>query len=197
MEPDPSIKIINHIDSVKKNITEKKRPAWTTNIWILITLLFLTSLEYYFFQKNSPASVINNIAVLVIFNIILILLVVLIVLITRTLLQLYNERKSNTLGSKFQTKLIIAFLILTLVPSVLLFTVASKLFTYSIKSWFNIKTEQTLKQSMDVAQEYYAHLERNAFSDAQKIEQLINTKELFRQIKRDQVNKLIKQKRIE
>jgi two-component system nitrogen regulation sensor histidine kinase NtrY len=197
MEPDPSIKIINHIHSVKKNIAEKKRPAWTTNIWILITLLFLTSLEYYFFQKTSPASVINNLAVLVIFNIILILLVVLIVLITRTLLQLYNERKSNTLGSKFQTKLIIAFLILTLVPSVLLFTVASKLFTYSIESWFNIKIEQTLQQSMDVAQEYYAHIEKNAFSDAQKIEQLINEKELFRQIKRDKLNNLIKQKKNE
>jgi two-component system nitrogen regulation sensor histidine kinase NtrY len=197
MIPDKPVKILNHKNSTTKNSVEKKRPAWATNIWILFTLLILTSLEYYFFQKNSPASVINNLAVLVIFNIILILLVILIVLITRTLLQLYNERKSDTLGSKFQTKLIIAFLILTLVPSVLLFTVASKLFTYSIESWFNIKTEQTLKQSMDVAQEYYAHLERNAFSDAQKIEQLINTKELFRQIKRDQLNKLIKQKRIE
>ena len=131
---------------------------------------------------------------MVIFNIILILLVVLIVLITRTLLQLYNERKSDTLGSKFQTKLIIAFLILTLVPSVLLFTVASKLFTYSIESWFNIKIEKTLQQSMDVAQEYYAHIEKNAFADAQQIEQLINTNELFRQIKRDKLNILIKQK---
>jgi two-component system nitrogen regulation sensor histidine kinase NtrY len=197
MESDPPIKILNHISPTTKNIAEKKRPTWKTSIWILFTLLILTSLEYYFFQKNSPASVINNLAVLVIFNIILILLIVLIVLITRTLLQLYNERKSATLGSKFQTKLIIAFLILTLVPSVLLFTVASKLFTYSIESWFNIKIEKTLQQSMDVAQEYYAHIERNAFSDAQKIEQLINTKELFRKIKRDNLNNLIKQKKKE
>jgi two-component system, NtrC family, nitrogen regulation sensor histidine kinase NtrY len=197
MESDPSTKTVNHINPIAKHIVEKKRPTWKTNIWILFTLLILTSLEYYFFQKNSPASVINNLVVLVIFNIILILLVVLIVLITRTLLQLYNERKSDTLGSKFQTKLIIAFLILTLVPSVLLFTVASKLFTYSIDSWFNIKIEQTLQQSMDIAQEYYAHIEKNAFFDAQKIEHLINTKELFRRIKRDKLNILIKQKKKE
>ena len=197
MRPDKPEKSLNHKNSTTKKNGEKKRPTWTTNIWILFTLLILTSLEYYFFQKTSPASVINNLAVLVIFNIILILLVVLIVLITRTLLQLYNERKSDTLGSKFQTKLIIAFLILTLVPSVLLFTVASKLFTYSIESWFNIKIEQTLQQSMDVAQEYYAHIERNAFSDAQKIEQQINKKELFRQVKRDKLKNLIKQKKKE
>ena len=70
MGPNPPTKILNQINSKDKNSVEKKRPTWKTNIWILFTLLILTSLEYYFFQKNSPASVINNLAVLVTFNII-------------------------------------------------------------------------------------------------------------------------------
>jgi len=110
---------------------------------------------------------------------------------------LYSERKSKILGAKFQTKLIISFLILTLVPSVLLFTVASKLFTFSIGSWFNIKTEKTLQQSMDVAQEYYVSIEKRSLTHIQKIEEFIIQKELFRQLKRWQLNDLIEKKRKE
>ncbi|SVB99222.1 uncharacterized protein METZ01_LOCUS252076, partial [marine metagenome] len=150
----------------------------------MLALIFSTSLEYYFFQDQSSASIKNNLAVLLVFNIILILLFVLVVLITRNLIKLYSERKSKILGAKFQTKLIISFLILTLVPSVLLFTVASKLFTFSIGSWFNIKTEKTLQQSMDVAQEYYVSIEKRSLTHIQKIEEFIIQRELFRQLKR-------------
>ena len=197
MSPTYSINNPDYLTPPNKRTQGKKRPTWWTIVWILLTLFGLTSLEYYFIQQQSPASVINNLAVLLVFNIILILLFVLIVLITRNLLKLYNERKSQILGSKFQTKLIIAFLILTLVPSILLFTVASKLFTFSIGSWFNIKIERTLRQSMDVAQEYYANMEENAFSHTQKIEKFITEKELFLQAKRWQLNALIEQKREE
>ena len=187
MSPTYSINNPDYPTPPNKQTQSKKRPTWWTIVWILLTLFGLTSLEYYFIQQQSPASVINNLAVLLVFNIILILLFVLIVLITRNLLKLYNERKSQILGSKFQTKLIIAFLILTLVPSILLFTVASKLFTFSIGSWFNIKIERTLRQSMDVAQEYYANMEENAFTHTQKIEKFITEKELFLQAKRWQL----------
>ena len=169
MSSDPSINNPTHLTPAQKKSRGKHHPTWRTIIWILLALLSLTSLEYYFIQQQSPASVRNNIAVLLFFNIILVLLFVLVVLITRNLIKLYNERKSRILGSKFQTKLIIAFLILTLVPSILLFTVASKLFTFSIGSWFNVKVEQTLRQSMDVAQEYYANIENRAFIHTQKL----------------------------
>ena len=197
MPLDPSINNPPYLTLSQKQAPGKKNPAWKTIIWLLLALFGSTGLEYYFLQEQSPASVKNNLTVLLIFNIILILLFVLVVLITRNLVKLYSERKSKILGSRFQTKLIIAFLILTLVPSVLLFTVANKLFTLSIGSWFNVKTEQTLQQSMDVAQEYYASMEKRSLIRIQKIEEFITQKELFRQAKRWQLNKLIEEKRKE
>ena len=197
MSSDPSINNPPYLTLTQKKVSGKKGPAWQTIFWILSGLIFSISLEYYFLQEQSPASVKSNLAVLLVFNIILILLLVLVVLITRNLVKLYSERKSNILGTKFQTKLIIAFLILTLVPSVLLFTVASKLFSFSIGNWFNVRTEQTLQQSMDVAQEYYANIEKNSIIQIQKIEKFITKKELFRKVKRQELNQLIKSKRAE
>ena len=197
MSTDPSINNPPYLTLSKDQTRGKKNPTWRTIVWILLALIFSTSLEYYFFQEQSSASIKNNLAVLLVFNIILILLFVLVVLITRNLIKLYSERKSKILGAKFQTKLIISFLILTLVPSVLLFIVASKLFTFSIGSWFNIKTEKTLQQSMDVAQEYYVSIEKRSLTHIQKIEEFIIQKELFRQSKRWQLNDLIEKKRKE
>ena len=198
MSFDPSINKLDYSITPSEEANKKiKRPAWRTIIYVILTLFALTIIEYNFIGQQSSASATNNLTVLFVFNVILILLFVLIVLITRNLIKLNNERKRKILGSKFQTKLIIAFLILALVPSILLFTVASKLFTFTIGNWFNIQIEQTLQQSMDVAQEYYAQMEKTAFSRTQKIEKFITQDELFLQAKRDQLNWFVNQKRKE
>ena len=184
----------SYIPPSEEQVKLKRRRTRKVIIAIFLALVGLTFLENYFLQQQTTTSVATNIAVLTVFNIILILLFVLIVLIIRQLVKLYYERKSNILGSRFQTKLIITFLILALVPSILLFTVASKLFTYSIGSWFNIQVEQTLQQSMDVAREYYSHRERQALSQTRIIERFITQRELYLQENRNRLYGLIQQK---
>ncbi|MDP7557707.1 MAG: PAS domain-containing sensor histidine kinase, partial [Nitrospinaceae bacterium] len=103
MSSDPSISNSGHLEPSDELIRQKKRRTWWTIAWILLTLIGFTTLENYFIQQQSSASVETNLAVLVVFNIILILLFVLIVLIARNLVKIYNERKSKILGSKFQT----------------------------------------------------------------------------------------------
>ena len=194
MSSAPSTSKTGFREPSKEQVRKKKyRIRWVI-FWVLLALVGFTTLENYFIQQQSTASTANNISILAVFNLILILLFFLLVLITRNLVKVYNERKSKILGSKFQTKLITAFLILTLVPSILLFTVASKLFTATISSWFNIQVEQTLQQSMDVAQDYYAFLEKTAFSRAQRIEELITQNKLFLRENRSQLAELIAQK---
>ena len=135
----------------EEQLRQKRKRTSYTIFGVIVALIVLTLIESYFLQAEASSSITNNILILVVFNIIIILLFVLIILITRNLVKVYNERKSKIIGSKFQTKLVIAFLILALVPSILLFMVASKLFTFSIGNWFNLRTEQTLQYSMDLS----------------------------------------------
>lgn len=194
MSSDPSTTKTRLSQPSEKHSRRKRRRTQWTIIAILVSLVGLTFFENYFLRQQTSAPIANNIAVLALFNIILILLFLLIILITRNLVKLYNERKSRIIGSKFQTKLIIAFLILALVPSILLFMVASKLFTFSIGSWFNLKVEQTLQYSIEAAQDYYSYMEKEALNRAQKIEDFITRDELFLQVKRPQLKDLIRQK---
>jgi len=181
----------------EEQLRDKRRRTTITILGVFIALIGMTFLENYFLQAQSASTFGNNITVLAVFNIILILLFLLIILITRNLVKVYNERKSKIIGSKFQTKLIIAFLILALVPSILLFTVASKLFTFSIGNWFNLQTEQTLQYSMDIARDYYSGLEKRALSKAKNIERFINNEELYLKLKRDRLRTLVQEKVVE
>jgi len=172
----------------------KKKRARRTLLIILSALAILTVLEIYFIKTGSAGPVSDNIAVLALFNIIIILLFLMIVLIIKNLIKLYNERKSKVQGTQFRTKLIVAFLILALVPSTLLFFVASKLFSYSIGSWFNLQVEQTLQSSMEIAREHYSYLEDNALIKTQKLEKFITQEQLYLKENRPQLESLITQK---
>ena len=178
----------------EEQLGQKRKRTTYTIFGVIVALIVLTLIESYFLQAEASSSIANNILILVVFNIIIILLFVLIILITRNLVKVYNERKSKIIGSKFQTKLVIAFLILALVPSILLFMVASKLFTFSIGSWFNLRTEQTLQYSMDIARNYYSEFENRAVSKTKNIEHFIKSRNLYLKENRQHLQTLIQNK---
>ena len=199
MSSAPSINSHLFTPPSEEYLRKKKLRTRRVIIGIILSLVGLTGLEVYILQHRTSdgTPIANNIAVLVLFNIILILLFVLLLLITRNLIKLYNERKSKILGSKFQTKLIVAFLTLALFPSVLLFLVASKLFSFSVGHWFSLQVEQSLSESMQVAREYYSHLEKKGLHDAKMIENRIAHNKLYLQERRAQLDDLITGKVVE
>ncbi len=178
----------------EEQLKQKRKRTTYTIFGVIVALVLSTIVESYFLQAEANSSIANNILILAVFNIIIILLFVLIILITRNLVKVYNERKSKIIGSKFQTKLVIAFLILALVPSILLFMVASKLFTFSIGNWFNLRTEQTLQYSMDIARDYYSEFETRALTKTKNLESFIKDRNLYLKANREQLNTLIRDK---
>ncbi|NIQ00553.1 MAG: PAS domain-containing sensor histidine kinase, partial [Nitrospinaceae bacterium] len=193
MASDPLINNPRYVKLTEEQIQRKHRRARRNITLLILSLVGLTLLEIYILRKQGT-SIADNINILFLFNVIIILLVLLIVMITRNLVKLYNERKSRIIGSKFQTKLIIAFCILALVPATLLFFVASKLFSYSIGNWFSIQVERSLQQSMEVAREYYSHMEKKSQFHARKLEELITQNQLYLQEKRDILQRLVETK---
>jgi len=174
-------------------LLKKKRRARRTVFIVAVFFIALSLIEANYLKQQN-ATIADNIAILLLFNVIIILLIVLITLIARNLTKVYNERKSKIIGSKFQTKLVLAFLTLALVPSILLFFVASKLFTYSIGTWFSVQVEQSLQQSMEVAREYYSHVEQKNLFHSKKIEEFITSNQLYMQDQRDQLQRLVEVK---
>ncbi|MGZ3606172.1 MAG: PAS domain-containing sensor histidine kinase, partial [Thermodesulfobacteriota bacterium] len=122
---------------------------------ISILILVLFTIEIKFPQMWGKIPVANNIIIFSLININTILILLLIFLVIRNLVKLIFERKRKVLGAKLRTKLVVAFISLSLVPTMFLFFVAVGFITNSVEHWFSAQVEQSLQGSLEVAQTYY------------------------------------------
>ncbi|MBM4349860.1 MAG: PAS domain-containing sensor histidine kinase, partial [Deltaproteobacteria bacterium] len=136
---------------------------------ISIVIVALTTLEMKIPRVAEQIPIANNIIVFSLININIILILLLIFLVIRNLVKLVFERRREVLGAKLRTKLVVAFITLTLVPTFLLFFVAVGFITNSVEHWFKAQVEQSLQGSLEVAQTYYRDFSNNTVSSAKQI----------------------------
>lgn len=170
------------LHSTELNPQEKKTRRFFPILLTLAVLILTLGITTIYFKGLQHSSLFpSNILVLTLVNINLILVVLLVLLLSRNLIKLYFERRHKLLGATFRIKLISAFIGLSLIPSVLLFIVASKLLTDSIENWFSSQIEHSMNVSLEVAQTYYQEAEGSTFHFADKISDgLVKQKLLFK-----------------
>jgi len=130
---------------------------------IIITILTVIIGGLFYIEVNLPnlptdLPILGNIIVFALININIILLLLLIFLILRNLLKLLLERKRKIVGFRLRTKLVVAFISLSLFPTILLFVAATGFIRFSLDNWFSSNFEASLDNSLIVAQEYYDYL---------------------------------------
>ena len=160
-----------------------------------IVVIALTFLEIHSSRISDQLPIANNILFFGILNINVILLLLIAFLTVRNVVKLVFERKKNILGSKLRTKFVVAFVSLSIVPTVLLFFVAAGFITNSIENWFSIQVENSLQESITVAQAYYEDSADNAIYFARQISDDITKKKLLDPRKRTSLKRFIESKR--
>ncbi|MGD0914954.1 MAG: ATP-binding protein [Thermodesulfobacteriota bacterium] len=136
---------------------------------ISILIVTFTTIEMKFPQVGGKIPIANNIIIFSLININIILILLLIFLVIRNVVKLIFERKRKVLGAKLRTKVVVAFISLSLAPTILLFFVAVGFITSSVEHWFSAEVEQSLQGSLEVAQTYYRDFANNMVSTAQQI----------------------------
>ena len=149
---------------------------------ILVTALMV--IVFAFFEVQLPDvspeySLSGNIAFFLLININIILLVLLVFLVVRNLVKLVFERKRRILGSRLRVRLVLAFVGLSLVPSLLLFVIAGGFVTRSFERWFDLQVENSLQGSLEIGQTYYQNSANNALFYARQLSQRISQERLF------------------
>ncbi|MBI5345080.1 MAG: HAMP domain-containing protein, partial [Deltaproteobacteria bacterium] len=102
-------------------------------------------------------------------NINIILLILLIFLVLRNTVKLFFETRSKVMGSRLMTKLVTAFVAFTIIPTFLLFFVVIGFINKSIDGWFSIRIEESLKESLELGQNYYRDMTERVASGARSI----------------------------
>jgi two-component system nitrogen regulation sensor histidine kinase NtrY len=166
-------------------------------IIIVITvfvILVLSFLEYQLFRTETILPASNNVLIYGLININVILIILLIFLIIRNVVKLIFERRHGVIGSKLRTKLVAAFVSLSLIPTVLLFLVSINFLSYSIDSWFSMRIGDALNKTIEVAQMYYQQTTDQAKFYARQISEDITRNRLY-QIEREVYLKALMEQR--
>ncbi|MFU8819645.1 MAG: ATP-binding protein [Desulfurivibrio sp.] len=144
-------------DEIARRDRERRRRRLR---WVVVGCLalfgLLTWLETRIFdlgEVDLPVS--GNLLIFIFLNINVLLLLVVIFLVLRNLAELVFERRRRIMGARLRTKLVVAFVSLSMIPTGLLFLISLQFISTSMDYWFNINVEHALVESLDVAREVY------------------------------------------
>ena len=164
------------MDTAESRRRKRERIIIVVTVFVVLVLSFL---EYLLFRTEIILPTSNNILIYGLININLILIILLVFLIVRNVVKLVFERRHGIIGSKLRTKLVAAFVSLSLIPTVLLFLVSINFLSYSIDNWFSMRIGDALNQTVEVAQMYYQKTTEQAKFHARQISEDITRNRLY------------------
>lgn len=159
-------------------IARRKRERIIIVVTVAV-IAVLSLLEYHLFRTDAELPASSNVLIFGLININVILIILLIFLIVRNVVKLIFERRRGIIGSKLRTKLVAAFVGLSLIPTVALFIVSINFLSYSIDTWFSIKIGDALHETVEVAQITYRQKADLAKFNARQISQDITKNRLY------------------
>ena len=135
-----------------KQVRQKRKLIRRVIVICLLLIPLFIWLQSHLLREDAGLPVNNSVLIFALINVNVLLVLFVLFLVLRNLAELLFERKVNRLGNKLKTKLIASFLSLTLIPTILLFFVALQFVSTSMDYWFNASIEDSLTESLKLAQ---------------------------------------------
>ncbi len=179
----------NNLISESERRKRKREIILIFAIIAIVTVLTFAENRLIHFGSDFPIS--NTVLMFTIINVNLLLLILLVFLVFRNLVKLLYERKRRLMGAKLRTRLVIAFISITLLPTSVLFFFSVQFITTSIDFWFNVPVEQALDNSLNVGRRLYSYVEENHQFFLKQIAHQIKSRNLLAPEKRKDLSKYI------
>lgn len=136
---------------------------------VLVLFVAVFSQTAFNLKQLSPGSLQQTFFLVGLSALIFLLLVALTFVLLRNLIKLYAERRLGVLGSRFRTRMVIGALLLSFVPSIVMFMFAYGLMNRSIDRWFSIPVQQLQQDSGHIARLLQDYAGENSRQEALEI----------------------------
>ncbi|MBI5103350.1 MAG: HAMP domain-containing protein [Nitrospirae bacterium] len=133
---------------------------------LLIAAAFIVEMHY---MRLENVSFFIKLIIFILLNLNLVALLTLIFFVTKNLVKIYLERKNKVLGYKFKTRFVVVLVVLTMIPSVILFIVSSSVITRYLDRWFDPQIRQPLTLSIEIAKTAYEMQRQHTLAYAKAI----------------------------
>ncbi|MFH1489593.1 MAG: ATP-binding protein [Pseudomonadota bacterium] len=185
-----------YLEAEKQDLKRRKRERYIIgSLIVVISLLTYLGTRVFDLWPDLPIS--NSIFVFALINLNVILLLLLLFLTMRNIVKLLFERKKRIMGARLRTKLVLAFITLSLLPTIILFFVSVQFISTSIEYWFNLPIERSLKNSLEVGQDYYKQFTEDILSQGNNLSRIITYHGYLLLTRKDELQKFVNEKRLE
>ncbi len=175
----------------------KRRREWLLILVLTVLVALFSNFESQLLDLSSKLPLSNTILVLALINLNILLVVLFLFLVFRNLFKLILDRRSNVPGARLRSKLVVAFVSLSLIPTLLLFFISAGFITSSIESWFNSQIETSLQESLEVAETYYKNSADNALYYGEQLANTIRQEKLLNEENLPRLRELVHTKQQE
>jgi len=186
----------DYLEAERQDLRRRRRERYLV-IALFAVISVLTYLGTRVFDLGLDLPFSGSILVFVLININVVLLLLLLFLIVRNLVKLVFERRRDIMGAKLRTKLVLAFVTLSLLPTIILFFVSVQFISSSIEYWFKLQIEQSLKKSLELGQGYYNRLAEEILSSGNSISRVITYEGYMLLSKKEELEKFVHEKQKE
>ena len=151
--------------------------------WIIvISVILIIATAFLIFQPSSlTGSSSKSIFIIGLVNFNMLLLLALGFVVGRNLIKLVLDRRNKVLGSKLRQRLVFAFVILTLVPTSIMFVFASGLINKATSGWFSPQVESIFDNAVAISQTYVEQQKQELEEQALQIKSVVKNNTLFQE----------------
>jgi two-component system nitrogen regulation sensor histidine kinase NtrY len=140
-------------DPIRINPTSRREQKRRKREYILALVFLLLILGLTWAELKYLSGDYYLILNLLIINVVLLL--AMIFYVARNAVRLMLERRRRVLGSKLRTRLVLAFISLSLIPTALIYLVSVKFVQTSVDYWFKGQVEESMEQALELGRAFY------------------------------------------
>lgn len=156
-------------DERDENETRRRvRERWL-GLGLLVLLVTLTAVEIQLSRLSAELPFVNSIFFFGLMNLNVVLIMLLLFLVFRNVVKVLVEDKRGGAGGRLRTRLVFSFILFSIIPTVLLFTVSALYIRSSFDKWFSVRVGVAMQHAIDVVRSYYDNAQQNGAHFARKI----------------------------
>jgi two-component system nitrogen regulation sensor histidine kinase NtrY len=115
--------------------------------------------------------------------------------LARNVIKLVTDRRRGIVGSKLNTKFVVSFVFTAALSTTGLFILSAFLVTHTLQTWFELQLSDGLRDSLAIADIYYAEAQGSALGFAQRIASQIEERKLLREDALVELREFVSEKR--
>ncbi len=175
----------------------RRRRDWRLAAVAFIVFAALLAVERELITRTRSLPIGSDMLLLALVHVSVILIGLLVFLLARNAVKLFVDRRSGRFGSRLNARFVISFVFATALSSSALFLLSALLVSRAVNVWFELELSESLGQSVEVADAYYAEAEESSLFQARRIASALGERHLLRPGNLEQLRRFVGEKQAE